>query len=199
MIEFFMAAAFLVSAMIGLHDDTNELVILLADENGKVGKVAVNPGHEEEVLLEKHLHGATVGSGGSAKFVKVEDEHVSRHFSKALAAHPKAPRSFTLYFQTGTVKLVDGSDKELPKIFEEIGTRAHAEVLIIGHTDSTGATEVNDRLSLKRAESVMEWLSGKGIDRKEMRASGRGERELLIKTPDNTSNRQNRRVEVVVQ
>ena len=199
MIEFFVAAAFVVSAMIGLHDDTNELVVLLADENGKVGKIAVNPGQEEEVLLEKHLHGASVGSGGSAKFVKVENEHVNQHFSTVLAAQPKAPRSFTLYFQTGTVKLVTGSDKELPKIFEEIGTRAHAEVLIIGHTDSTGATEVNDRLSLKRAESVLDWLSGKGIDRSEMRASGRGERELLIKTPDNTSNRQNRRVEVVVQ
>ena len=68
-----------------------------------------------------------------------------------------------------------------------------------GHTDTVGSEEDNDRLSLQRAEEVLNWLAGQGFDRSLMSASGRGERELKEPSIDNFSSATNRRVEVIVR
>ena len=70
---------------------------------------------------------------------------------------------------------------------------------MIGHTDTVGGDETNDRLSERRAEEVMNWLVGQGFDRSQMSAVGRGERDLRVVTADNVANAANRRVEVIVR
>jgi outer membrane protein OmpA-like peptidoglycan-associated protein len=67
------------------------------------------------------------------------------------------------------------------------------------YTDTVGSEEDNDRLSQQRAEEVLNWLAGQGIDRSLMSAVGRGERELKEPTVDNMSSATNRRVEVIVR
>jgi len=84
-------------------------------------------------------------------------------------------------------------------VFAEIARRPGAEVQITGHTDTVGQTADNDRLSLERAREIRDALVGQGLNPAITRAVGRGERELLIPTPDNTPEPRNRRVEVIVR
>ncbi|MGZ6040019.1 MAG: hypothetical protein ACXWKR_15220, partial [Phenylobacterium sp.] len=57
----------------------------------------------------------------------------------------------------------------------------------------------NDTLSRKRASDILNALIGQGLEPTISRAVGRGERELLVPTPDNTPEPRNRRVEVTVR
>jgi len=50
-----------------------------------------------------------------------------------------------------------------------------SRVSIIGHTDSKGSDDYNDRLSNRRAISVKNWLSESGVT-SEMTSEGKGER-----------------------
>ena len=73
------------------------------------------------------------------------------------------------------------------------------DVLVIGHTDTVGDAEANDRLSAQRAETVKGFLVGIGIPAVRIRTAGRGERELLVPTDDNIEEPRNRRVEINVR
>ncbi len=65
---------------------------------------------------------------------------------------------------------------------------------VIGHTDSSGSTAYNVKLSRRRALSVAEFLSVVGVDSSRATASGRGPKELLSGiAPDSA---RQRRVEI---
>jgi outer membrane protein OmpA-like peptidoglycan-associated protein len=70
--------------------------------------------------------------------------------------------------------------------------------VIAGHTDGTGPAAVNERLSQRRAEAVVTYLSESfQIERERLEPVGYGERELL--DPSDPANGRNRRVEVRTQ
>jgi outer membrane protein OmpA-like peptidoglycan-associated protein len=50
-------------------------------------------------------------------------------------------------------------------------------VLVVGHTDERGTEEYNQRLSERRAQSVMNWFVENGIPATRLSAEGRGESE----------------------
>ena len=54
-------------------------------------------------------------------------------------------------------------------------------------------------MSLKRARDIRLALIAQGLNPTISRAVGRGERELLAPTPDNTAEPRNRRVEITVR
>ena len=81
----------------------------------------------------------------------------------------------------------------------ELKRRAVPDIVVIGHTDTIGALEWNDKLSLARAERVREALIAQGLPATRITAAGRGEREPLVTTADNVAEPRNRRVEVNVR
>ena len=70
---------------------------------------------------------------------------------------------------------------------------------MIGHTDTVGTLSYNDKLSLARAERLREMLVSLGIAPERVQSAGRGKRELLVPTDDNTAEPRNRRVEISVR
>jgi outer membrane protein OmpA-like peptidoglycan-associated protein len=105
-----------------------------------------------------------------------------------------------VYFLEGSTNLAPGSEPVLNQMFKEIALRPGAEVEIIGHTDTVGSDDDNDALSLKRAQEVRDAVASMGhLDVSITRFSGRGEREPLVATPDDTAEPRNRRVEIVVR
>ncbi|MFA3917480.1 OmpA family protein [Ruegeria hyattellae] len=63
---------------------------------------------------------------------------------------------------------------------------------VFGHTDKVGSPAYNQRLGLRRAQAVVNYLTRQGISRSRLEAvSSLGEREPLINTPDR--DRRNRR------
>ena len=86
-----------------------------------------------------------------------------------------------------------------------------AEVLLSGHTDTRGAYEYNERLSMNRVNTAKKWLVDRGIDPKRIRTDYHGERRLAIlcndvlykeSNPDYCLSREqhqlNRRVEIEI-
>jgi len=73
------------------------------------------------------------------------------------------------------------------------------EVVIgIGHTDSIGADEYNQRLSVRRAESVKAYMVSKGIEPNRVYTEGKGEKQPIASNATRDGRQKNRRVEIEV-
>lgn len=71
------------------------------------------------------------------------------------------------------------------------------QVLVIGHTDSTGPEGYNQRLSERRAQVAADYLAGKGITN--LSIKGMGESQPLADNGTREGRSANRRVEIVVK
>jgi OOP family OmpA-OmpF porin len=69
-------------------------------------------------------------------------------------------------------------------------------VSIVGHTDSTGTDAYNQALSMRRANSVKNYLLDKGVSSSVMSTSGMGESQPVASNATSEGRTQNRRVEV---
>lgn len=72
-------------------------------------------------------------------------------------------------------------------------------VRVEGHTDSSGPSDINRRLSQARAESVKAYLVRKGVAETRLEAKGYGEDRPKKKGDDAEANTVNRRVEFIVK
>ena len=101
------------------------------------------------------------------------------------------------------VRFVKGSDQltlDSQSILDDVAKSllAYPDVVIEiqGHTDSSGSAVFNERLSLRRAESVRDYLVTQGVDIQRMRAVGYGERFPIASNGSDEGRAQNRRVEI---
>ena len=53
-------------------------------------------------------------------------------------------------------------------------------IIAVGHTDSFGSDKYNDRLSIRRAESVKAYLVSKGVEANRVYTEGKGKRQLKV-------------------
>ena len=173
-------------------------VVLLPEEDGTSGAIAVGQG-DQLTVIDTPMTAADVGTRGQVEKEPVTEAQVQAEFSSALAAQPPVPISFTLYFEEGTTVVLEKSRPTLEALFREVAKRQAVEVQVTGHTDMVGTEADNDRLSANRAELIKQMLIKQGLRASFIRAVGRGEREPLISTPDNTPEPRNRRVEVIVR
>jgi outer membrane protein OmpA-like peptidoglycan-associated protein len=74
-----------------------------------------------------------------------------------------------------------------------------ARANIIGHTSSEGSDAVNDPLSLRRANSVRDFLSDRGIAASRIETAGRGEHEPIADNNTEAGRAKNRRVEIFLR
>lgn len=174
-----------------------DLFVVLPHDDGSVGGIEIDDG-QTKVVLDKAFSATRTGATKAQAF-DIDKADVDKVFAAALASQPIPPKSFILYFQQGSTKLVESSKPEIQKVFSDIERRKVAEVLVIGHTDSVGSVSANDELGLMRAKSVLDFLIDKGIKRDMVQAAGRGERELLVETGDAVPNTDNRRVEINIR
>lgn len=192
--------AVLITVVLGVAGCAKNYVVLLPNDDGTTGKVAV-AGREGVTLLEKGREGAAIG-GPDGKTFMVSDEQIAEDFGAALAASPQKPVSYLLYFKAGTDVLTPESQADLPEILAEIQRRPAPDISVIGHTDTMGDAAENARLGLVRARSTAETISQLGgsiISPDRISIESHGEKNLRVSTPDNTDEPRNRRVEVTVR
>jgi OOP family OmpA-OmpF porin len=72
-------------------------------------------------------------------------------------------------------------------------------VNLSGHTDSIGTEAYNQKLSERRAASVKNYLTKKGIDAGRISAQGFGETKPIADNKTKEGRAKNRRVEIKVQ
>lgn len=71
-------------------------------------------------------------------------------------------------------------------------------VIAVGHTDSVGSDAYNQKLSLRRAESVKAYLVSKGIEANRVYTEGKGKKQPLADNKTADGRAKNRRVEIEV-
>ncbi|MDO9319770.1 MAG: OmpA family protein [Gammaproteobacteria bacterium] len=75
---------------------------------------------------------------------------------------------------------------------------ADTRVQVVGHTDSTGGADYNYNLSNRRATSVANYLSGRGVDQSRILAQGMGPDQPIASNDNESGRAQNRRVELQI-
>ncbi|HEU0311184.1 MAG TPA: OmpA family protein [Sphingomicrobium sp.] len=190
----------LVAAGLLLGGCATSSLVLLPDEDGGQGSVAVlEAGGKPTDAVIADGNSRTKLGDATPTSQPLGEKGLKEQEAALLTQLPPPAKSFTLYFDQGTVTPTPGSQSVLVALRTEIASRSGPAVEVTGHTDTVGSEEDNDRLSEKRAEEVLNWLVGQGFDRSLMSATGRGERELKEPTVDNIDNAANRRVEVTVR
>lgn len=104
-------------------------------------------------------------------------------------------------FKTASAEIIGKeSDAVLTAVLDLL--KAHPEikkVRVEGHTDKQGDAAKNKELSKKRAESVVKWLTDKGIDKSRLAAEGFGEEKPIATNDTEEGRTENRRVEFHVE
>ena len=195
-----MRAARLAALCLLLGGCATSSLVLLPDDEGHQGSVAVLEagGKPTEVIISQGNSRTKLGEANAAP-QPLGEKGLKAEEAALLTTLPPPAKSFTLYFDQGTVTPTAESQSVLTALRAEIASRSGPQVEVTGHTDTVGSEEDNDRLSAQRAAEVLNWLVGQGLDRSLMAATGRGERELKEPTVDNFSSATNRRVEVTVR
>lgn len=102
-----------------------------------------------------------------------------------------------LLFDTGSARLRPESTPTLLDLERTLQRDAALRLRIEGHTDNTGSADGNRRLSQQRAEAVVAWLTGRGIDAGRLEAAGLGADQPVADNATPEGRQTNRRVEAV--
>lgn len=176
------------------------LFVLLPDEDGKTGRIAVsNRAGSQEIAAPYQMSSVAAADQAPAPAKPVTPAEVQALFGPALAAQPQAAIPFLLYFQAGSTNLTAESAGQIGQILRTAAERAPADISVIGHTDRVGPRELNAQLALRRATEIGNLLIEQGIRRDQLEVSSHGEDNLLIPTADEIPEPRNRRVEVRVR
>jgi OmpA-OmpF porin, OOP family len=101
-------------------------------------------------------------------------------------------------FTTGSYELTEFSFKELDKIVELLNKNPNITILISGHTDNIGDKYDNLNLSKQRAESVLNYIVSKGINKTRTAYDGYGDTLPIANNDEDEGRKKNRRVEVTI-
>ncbi len=172
-------------------------VVLPNAEGGGVGAITVEDG-KTVTTLDQPYATAESRAGTSAPTAETQGD-ISVIFRRAFAAQPILPHHFRLYFILASDELTPESKIAYRAVFDDIKQRPVYEVEVIGHTDTLGDPAYNQALSLSRAAAIRGTLIRDGLDREAISIAGRGKRDLLVPTADQTPEPRNRRVEITVR
>jgi OOP family OmpA-OmpF porin len=101
-------------------------------------------------------------------------------------------------FVPSSAELTPDAKTVLDEAYEALAGQVNLNVEISGHTDSMGEEKFNEALSQRRAESVRNYLSNKGIDAGRLTARGYGEGQPIADNKTRAGRQQNRRVELKI-
>jgi outer membrane protein OmpA-like peptidoglycan-associated protein len=175
------------------------LVVLMPDaEDGRVGRVNVsNPAGSTDLVAAWASTRVAVTQPPVIR--TLTESEVNRRFRDVMATLPPPPRHFVLNFQFDSEELTDASRRLLQDVQQAVKTYPAPEIVVIGHTDTTGSRNSNVELGLRRASVVRSLLVQAGLSTLAIETRSHGEAELLVPTADNVSEPKNRRVEITVR
>ena len=103
-------------------------------------------------------------------------------------------------FPTDSAELLPSSKAKLDEIAGALQAQPQAsDVKVLGHTDSTGTSGVNDPLSQQRAQAVADYLESKGVSPDRISAQGLGKTDPVSHAQTAEGRALNRRVDIVIE
>ncbi|MCB0401114.1 MAG: PD40 domain-containing protein [Flavobacteriales bacterium] len=85
-----------------------------------------------------------------------------------------------IFYDYNEASLRQSSNNELNKVIELLDHNPKMKIELSAHTDSRGGNAYNNKLSQERAQSCVDYLVSKGVDKSRLIAKGYGESQLVI-------------------
>ena len=101
-------------------------------------------------------------------------------------------------FDTGRADLKPKAAAQLDEVVNKLKNMRLEVIVVVGHTDNTGAAALNQRLSLARADSVKKYLVSKGVEPNRVYTEGKGAAQPIADNKTAAGRLANRRVELEV-
>lgn len=177
-------------------------------EQGAIGGAAVGAavgGIIADNTAKGAILGAVIGGAAGAAIGRVMDEQAKDLQDKLPNAKiERVGEGIQVTFDSGILFDVD-SDRLRPEaqgnlrdLVESLKDYEGTDVLVVGHTDSTGSDTYNQGLSERRASSARAFLLGAGLSSDRVDATGRGELEPVASNETASGRQENRRVEIAI-
>ena len=162
-------------------------------------------------------HGAYVGAalgalagGGVGYYMDEQQRELEAQLARERAAHEleiqrmkddslKLTLSNEVSFDFDSAALKYDFKSTLNKLAATIAKYNKTVVHVIGHTDNVGSEEYNQRLSLRRANAVADYLIGHGVAANRIYVEGRGESSPRASNATEAGRQLNRRVEIFLK
>lgn len=145
------------------------------------------------------LHVARPGYLFASVHFNYEDHDLAAPYQLDVELQPIAKNATTvlnnIFFEYNKFEINEKSFSELDDVVQFLRDNPTVTVEISGHTDNVGNESYNEQLSQKRAQSVVNYISSKGIAERRLTRVGYGSKKPLREN-DTEENRQvNRRIE----
>lgn len=102
-------------------------------------------------------------------------------------------------FTVDSADISTGFNSTMNKISGIVNKYGKTHLSIVGHTDSTGSDAHNEKLSLRRAEAVKEYMLKKKVIPERLSTYGMGEKEPRANNNTEAGRQMNRRIEIVIE
>lgn len=145
--------------------------------------------------------GAAIGSAMDKKadeLAALEDAKVETITDKNGLTAIKVTFNSGLLFAVNKADLSKDAKAELAEFAQQMADLPDTDITIYGHTDNTGSASVNEKLSLKRAKAVADFLQKNGIASDRIVYEGRSFNEPIASNDTPEGQAQNRRVEIFI-
>lgn len=104
-----------------------------------------------------------------------------------------------IYYDLDKFNIRDDAAIELDKLVQILKDNPTVKIELSSHTDARATDSYNNKLSQNRAQSAVDYIVTKGIDKERMVAKGYGETQLIIKDAKTEEEHQkNRRTEFTI-
>jgi len=120
------------------------------------------------------------------------------------AAAPAAPTSEKVtyaadaFFDFDKAVLKPAGKSKLDELVANLKGLNLEVIIAVGHTDSVGSVAYNQKLSVRRAESVKAYLVSKGVEANRVYTEGKGKSQPVADNKTAAGRAKNRRVEIEV-
>lgn len=104
----------------------------------------------------------------------------------------------SVLFATNSHTLSAAAQAAMSKVAYNLQQFPETDVTVVGYTDNTGSEELNQRLSLQRAQAVVDYLENHGIAASRLKAVGDGWNNPIASNATAAGRAQNRRVEIYI-
>ncbi len=173
-----------------------------AGTGGAVGGII---GHASGSTLAGILIGAVVGGvagGFIGNYMDKQAAEIERDIAGAkverIGEGIKITFSSGIMFDVDQADLKNTSQTELAKLSVILNKYEDTNILLAGHTDSTGSEEYNLELSRRRAQAVADFLTTQNVDQARFSVEGYGMSDPAASNDTAEGRAQNRRVEVAI-
>ena len=115
------------------------------------------------------------------------------------APAPAPARSYLVFFDWDKATLTTRAQQVIKEAADNSTKVSYTRIEVNGYTDTSGAPQYNQGLSMRRAEAVAAELVKDGVPQGAISIQGFGETLLLVPTGPGVREPQNRRVEIIIR